>query len=220
MVPEVGEVGAERVSEGGGGRGRSRVLQWLLFQLACATVMVGLMWLSPVIPLYSWIRNVSWFLAVFILPFFASFLLPVVWRIPRHKRRVAWQVVPTFLAGALLAGASGGAGNNLAMQERGKWAQARVVALGDRPDRCVLQKPDGRKISPDLTEGNGCDGGVRAGDVLRVRYDPEGVVEPWDESGKSGSHAGVIAGAAAVFLGFGTWNFVRLDRRRRELDTA
>ncbi|MBZ4020011.1 hypothetical protein CCS38_30590 [Streptomyces purpurogeneiscleroticus] len=192
----------------------------MLFQLACAAVMTGLMWLGPVVPLYSWIRNGSWFLAVLILPFFASFLVPVVWRIPRHRRRVVWQIVPAFLAGALLAGVSGGAGSNLAMQERGKWTQAEVVALDDRPDRCVLQKPDGRKISPDLTEGNGCDGGVRTGDVLRVRYDPKGAVEPWNESWKPRSHAGVIAGAAAVFLGFGTWSFVRLDRRRRELDNA
>ncbi|MPY60228.1 hypothetical protein [Streptomyces spongiae] len=209
------EAGTGRVSEGGGRRGQSAFLQWLLFQLACAAAMAGIMWLGPVIPLYPWIRNSSWFLAVLILPL-ASVLVPTLWRTPRGKRTLVWQVVPTFFAGALLAAVSGGAGNNMAMQERGKWTQARVVALDDRPDRCILQKPDGQEISPDLTEGNGCEDGIERGDTLQVRYDPEGAVSPVDESWKPGSYGGGIAGLAVVFVVFGTWGSTRMSRRDRE----
>lgn len=55
---------------------------------------------------------------------------------------------------------------------------------------------------------------------MRVRYDPEGAVEPSDESWKPRSQGRAIAGSAAVFLGFGTWGSVRLDGRRREIDNA
>ncbi|WP_327703981.1 hypothetical protein OG530_21475 [Streptomyces decoyicus] len=214
-------IDAEQPSEADVRQGGSVFLRWLPFFLAWMAVIAGLMWSAPVVPLPSFITAPSWLLCAFLMPL-AAFLVPACWRIPRNERKLTWLALPTFLAGAALALVAGGVGAGLAWNERGRSTQAEVVAVDEgKTNRCTLRKADGEEISPDLREGEGCDGGVRPGDVLSVRYDPEGGLEPTAESGKPGEPRwDVMAGLAVVFVVFGASGAVRMDRRRREHDRA
>ncbi|MEV5127221.1 hypothetical protein AB0K49_31195 [Streptomyces decoyicus] len=212
----------EHPSEADVRQGGSVFLRWLPFFLVWVAVIAGLMWSAPVVPLPSFISGPSWVLCAFLMPL-AAFLVPACWRIPRNERKLTWLAVPTFLAGVALALMAGAVGADLAWDERGRSTQAEVVAVDKgKTDRCTLRKADGEEISPDLREGNGCDGGVRPGDVLSVRYDPEGGVDPTVESGKPGkSRWGLMAGPAGLavaFVVFGASGAVRMDRRRRQHD--
>lgn len=199
----------------------SLFLRWLPFFLVWVAVIAGLMWSGPVVPLPSLISAPSWVLCTFLMPL-AAFLVPACWRIPPNERKLTWLAVPTFLAGAALALVGGAVGADLAWNERGRSTQAEVVAVDEgKTNHCTLRKADGEEISPDLREGEGCDGGVGPGDVLSVRYDPEGGLEPTTESGKPGEPRwDVMAGLAAAFVVFGASGAVRMDRRRRERDRA
>ncbi|MER5969345.1 hypothetical protein ABT112_06335 [Streptomyces sp. NPDC002055] len=133
---------------------------------------------------------------------------------------MAWQLLLPFFTGALLGFVSHGAGEDSALKERGRWAEATVVAVknenSNKTAQCTLRKPHGQAIEPDLKEGHGCEDGIERGDALRVRYDPEGVADPEDESWKPESYGGLIAGLATVFVGFGVWGSVRMSRQGRE----
>ncbi|MEV0599473.1 hypothetical protein AB0I82_09260 [Streptomyces sp. NPDC050315] len=136
------------------------------------------------------------------------------------QRTLAWQLLIPLVTGIVLAFVSQGAGGDSALEERGRWVSAKVVAVENenstKTAQCTLQKTNGQAIEPELEETHGCEDGVERGDTLRVRYDPEGVVGPEDESWEPGSSVGMIAVLAALFVGFGTWGCMRMSRQGRE----
>lgn len=199
-------------------RGAPLVWRWLRFQLAVAAAIFVLMWLSPVVPFPDWISNPLWFVTGILLPV-ASIVVPAARGVPRRKRKLTWHALPTGLAAMLLAGVSAAAGSSFA-QDRMEWTRAEVVAVEHgKHVRCVLRKPDGQEISPDLRDDDGCKGKVGRGDVLQVKYDPKGALSPTVETGsKDGAPIGlVLPGAAVVFVGFGTWGAVRLRQKYQAL---
>ncbi|MER7398445.1 hypothetical protein ABT381_23395 [Streptomyces sp. NPDC000151] len=212
-------VGGERAAEERARQDRSAFLRWLLFYLVSVAGIAGLMWLGPAVPLPGWIRALGFLLAAILLPL-ASILVPVLRlrRIPRKQRKGAWQLVLPIIAGVGLAVVSGEAGEDAALQERGQWIKAQVVAVEDKKtDRCTVERLDGREIKPSLSEGGGCDPEfVDEGDVLRVRYDPEEAAGPVDDSWEPGSYGGGIAGLGTVFVVFGTWGSTRMARWDRD----
>lgn len=69
----------------------------------------------------------------------------------------------SLVAGSVLAYVSQAAGEDAALKERGRWANAKVVAIDDgggKTYRCTLQKPNGAEIKPVLTEQDGCGEGM------------------------------------------------------------
>ncbi|MPY60223.1 hypothetical protein [Streptomyces spongiae] len=200
---------------------RSVFLRWLLFYVACLAMIIGLMWLAPTVPLDPWISTgaapvLGWFL----IPM-ASFMVPTfaIRRFPHIQRRLAWQLVLPLVIGSILGFATQGAGEDSALQERGRWVNSKVVAVknenSNKTAQCTLQKLNGQEIEPELKESHGCEDGIERGDVLRVRYDPEGVVGPEDESWDPGSSVGLIAILAALFVAFGMWGCMRMSRQDR-----
>ncbi|MEW1753841.1 hypothetical protein ACIQU1_32785 [Streptomyces angustmyceticus] len=135
------------------------------------------------------------------------------------KRKLAWQLVLPLVTGSVLAFVSQGAGEDAALKERGRWADAKVVAVAhdhsNKTRQCAVRKLNGQEIRPDLKETHGCEDGVDRGEVLRVRYDPQGVAAPEGESWEPGSQAGVIAALATLFVAFGTWGCMRMSRGER-----
>ncbi|MEU7482407.1 hypothetical protein [Streptomyces sp. NPDC042319] len=224
MAREEGELaaGADVVSERQGPEGRSVLLRWLLFYLVCLAAIIGLMWSAPAVPLAPWISGAAApVLGWFLIPF-AAFLVPVfaIRRVPHVRRKLAWQLLLPLVIGSVLGFVSQGAGEDSALKERGRWADAKVVAVkndnSNKTRKCTLQTLNGQRIKPELTEGAGCEDGDERGEVLRVRYDPEGVVSPQDKSWEPGSSVGAIAALAALFVGFGMWGCMRMSRQDRE----
>ncbi|MFJ8535721.1 hypothetical protein [Streptomyces sp. NPDC093591] len=201
--------------------GRSVLLRWLLFYLACVAAIIGLMWLAPVVPLAPWISDgAALVLGWFLIPF-ASFVVPIfaIRRTPYIQRKLAWQLLLPLVTGSVLGFVSQAAGEDAALKERGRWVEAKVVAVendnSNKTRQCTLQKPNGQEIAPDLKESDGCEDGVGRGEVLRVRYDPKGVASP-EESWEPGSYAVMIAILSTLFVAFGTWGCMRMSRGDRE----
>ncbi|MGI5466166.1 hypothetical protein [Streptomyces sp. CA-132043] len=185
-------------------------------------ISVTLAWLGPVVPLPVWLRGTGMLLSVLLIPL-ALILVPVFWlrRVPRKKRKVAWELTITLIAAVGLAFLTYGAGDERALQERGRWTKAVVTKVEDRKsDKCTLRTRDGHEISPLLGESDGCDADlVEPGDALTVLYDPKGTAGPADER-PSGSSAGVLAAMAALIIVTGTCGCVRMNRWDNECDGA
>ncbi|MEV0599478.1 hypothetical protein AB0I82_09285 [Streptomyces sp. NPDC050315] len=224
MAQEEGEsaVGVRGAAEKQAHEDRSAFLRWLLFYLVCGAGIAGLPWLGATVPLSPLLRGVGFVLGVLLLPL-ASVLTPFFWlrRAPRKERKGAWQLLPMVFAAAGLGVLSLFAGQDAALQERGRVTEAKVVAVEQgKTDRCTLQQPNGQEIPLDLKEGDGCDTGIKRGDTVRVRYDPEGAVNPVNDSWKPTSYGAPIAALAAVFVALGTWGSGRMARRDREYIAA
>ncbi|MFG3158634.1 hypothetical protein ACGFY8_02015 [Streptomyces sp. NPDC048232] len=193
--------------------------RWLLFSLACAGGSLGLAWLGPVVPLPSAVRVVGGVLAVFVLPF-ASVLVPLLTlrRVPRKRRKLAWQLIVPLIAGVAMGIFGTEAGGQAALADRGLWTNAVVVGMDDSgTNHCDLRSVDGRDISPSLSEGDGCEDWVEKGDEMHVRYDPEGIAGPTTDRDISynGGLLAVLFGAAVVM---GTWGGVRQSKWDRAYD--
>ncbi|MFD5229936.1 hypothetical protein ACFWJ5_15650 [Streptomyces qaidamensis] len=143
--------------------------------VACAGGSFGLAWLGPVVPLPSPVGGVALLVAWIVLPL-AAILVPVLVlrRVPRKRRKVAWQLIFPVVAGVALGLLGSEAGDRAALAERGRWSDAAVVRKDNsgKTEFCDLRRADGREISPALSEGEGCGKWVTAGSELRVRYDP------------------------------------------------
>ncbi|MGW5785898.1 hypothetical protein ACWEWK_18120 [Streptomyces sp. NPDC003757] len=150
----------------------SDVVRWLAFSLLCAGGSLGLAWLGPVVPLPSLVRGVGGLFAVLIFPL-ASLLVPLLLlrRVPRKKRKMAWQLIVPLIAGAALGIFGTAAGGAAALADRGVSADAVVVSADySSTNHCELRTVDGRDISPSLSESDGCSErfqrGHRSGDGL------------------------------------------------------
>jgi hypothetical protein len=165
------------------------------------------------------LRGAALLLAFLVLPL-ASSLVPVLLlrRVPRKKRKVAWQLVVPLMAGVALGMFGNAAGDESALADRGVWTDAVVVRKDDSgTNRCNLRTVDGRELSHSLSEDDGCDDWVSKGDRLRVRYDPEGIASPTEDPGSSSY--GVLLGTLFVMaVVMGTWGGVRQSRWDRVYD--
>jgi hypothetical protein len=196
------------------------VVRWLAFSLLCAGGSLGLAWLGPVVPLPSMVRGVGGLFAVLIFPL-ASLLVPLLLlrRVPRKKRKMAWQLIVPLIAGAALGIFGTAAGGAAALADRGVSADAVVVSADySSTNHCELRTVDGRDISPSLSESDGCSDWTSRGDELPVRYDPEGVASPDDgHAGSDGVLLTTLFGAAVVM---GTWGGVRQSKWDRAYGDA
>ncbi|MEW2567051.1 hypothetical protein [Streptomyces sp. NPDC047070] len=195
-------------------------VRWLTFSLVCALGSAGLGWLVPAVPLKSWPGGVAVLLAWFVLPL-ATVLAPVLGlrRVPRDRRKLAWQLIVPVVAGVTLGVVAGEAGEQSALAERGLWSSAEVVKKKEaRTDQCTLRRTDGGTISPTLPEGNGCRS-ISVGETLRVRYDPEGVAAPVTVA-EDDSYGVLITSLLLAAVGMGTWGSVRMSRYDRAHDDA
>ncbi|RMI89969.1 hypothetical protein BIU87_28225 [Streptomyces sp. ZS0098] len=169
---------------GEGARRRTDLVRWLFFHLVCAGGSLGIAWLGPVLALPAPVRGVGMALALLVLPL-ATVLVPVLLlrRVPRRKRKVAWQLLVPLVAGAAVGMLGHAAGEQAALAERGQWVDAVVVSMDDSgTNHCDLRMTDGRAISPSLSEGDGCENWVTKGDEMRVQYDPESIASPTKRS--------------------------------------
>ncbi|MFG3319892.1 hypothetical protein ACGF3J_17810 [Streptomyces sp. NPDC048171] len=194
-------------------------VRWLLFSVVCAGGSLGLSWLGPVVAFPSVVRGAGALLAILVLPL-ASLLIPLLTlrRVPRKKRKLAWQLIVPLTAGMAMGFLGTEAGGQAALADRGAWTDAVVVAVDDSStNHCDLRSVDGQAISPSLSEGDGCEDWVEKGDEMRVRYDPEGIAGPTTDRDISynGGLLAVLFGAAVVM---GTWGGVRQSRWDREYD--
>jgi hypothetical protein len=193
------------------------LVRWFVCSVVCAGGSLGLAWLGPVVPLWSPVRGAALLLAWLVLPL-ASVLVPLLLlrRVPRKQRKVAWQLFVPVVAGVALGVFGNGAGDQVALAERGEWADAVVVRKDDaKTNYCDLRRVRGHEISPSLSEGDGCRDWVEAGDKLRVRYDPAGVAGPTTDVERS-SNAGLLAVLFGLAVVMGTWGGVRQSRWDRE----
>ncbi|MFJ4331270.1 MULTISPECIES: hypothetical protein [unclassified Streptomyces] len=200
------------------GAARSDLVRWLAFSLLCAGGSLGLSWLGPVVPLPTVVRGVGGLLAILILPL-ASLLVPVLLlrRVPRKKRKVAWQLIVPPIAGVALGVLGTVAGGATALADRGVSADAVVVSADySSTNHCELRTVDGQDISPSLSESDGCRDSTSKGDELRVRYDPEGVASPDD--GRTSSHGVLLTTLFGAAVVMGTWGGVRQGRWDRAYD--
>lgn len=202
---------------------RRRTVHWLLFTSACAAASAALMWVPPVVPLPGLLRGAGFLVSALLIPL-ALILVPIsrlFRRVPRTKRKVAWELTIAVIAAAGLAVVSHEAGDDRAMQDRGRWTKAVVVEVEDlKRDKCTLRTagPDSQEISPRLGEDDGCDAErVEPGDEVHVMYDPEGAAGPADTMPTS-SYGGAIAVLAALIVATGTCGCVRMNRWDTEYD--
>ncbi|MGW3653394.1 hypothetical protein [Streptomyces sp. NPDC000878] len=205
----------------GGSWWRIAMIRWSLFGLACAGGSAGLAWLVPVVPLPNPFGGVALLLACVLLPL-ATVLVPVLWlrRVPRKRRKVAWQFIVPVVAGVALGVLGKQAGDQVALADRGRWTEAVVVHKEERKtDECTMRASGGREISPSLSEGDGCRDWVSEGDTLRVRYDPEGVARPVEDV-DTGSYGVLLAYLIVAAVVMGTWGGVRQSRWDREYDAT
>lgn len=211
---------AVSTSEAGAGvRWRVDAVRWLVFSLVCAGGSLALSWAGPVVPLPGPLRGAGLVLAVLVLPL-ASSLVPVLMlrRVPRKKRKMAWQLIFPLVAGVALGMFGNAAGDEVALADRGVWGDAVVVRMDDTgTNRCDLRTVGGREIPLSLSEGDGCDDGVSKGDTLRVRYDPEGVAGATEDR-DSNSYGGLLGSLLMLAVVMGTWGGVRQSRWDREYD--
>ncbi|MFF7307365.1 hypothetical protein [Streptomyces sp. NPDC008137] len=180
---------------------------------------MALMWFSPVVPLPALLRGPAWFTSTLLIP---AALLVVPALLLRH---ITHKKTPLVAVSALVVAASAAvglsvitalAGDERALETRGRWTEAVVVEVENgKTDECTLHTRDGRGISPEMTDG--CDAAtVEAGDELHVLYDPEGAAAPLEDDTAveldPGSYRGMIGGLAALIVVTGTWGCVRLSR--------
>ena len=204
---------------GAGVRWWADAVRWLLFSLVCAGGSLGLSWAGPVVPLPGLLRGAGLLLAFLVLPL-ASSLVPVLMlrRVPRKKRKMAWQLVFPLLAGVAMGVFGNAAGGEAALADRGVWTDAVVVRMEDSgTNKCDLRTVDGREISPSLSESDGCQDWVEKGDRLRVRYDPEDIASPTEHPGRS-SYGGFLGSLFVIAVVLGTWGGVRQSKWDREYD--
>ncbi|MGA5418318.1 hypothetical protein [Streptomyces pseudogriseolus] len=204
---------------GAGVRWRVDAVRWLVFSLVCAGGSLALSWAGPVVPLPGPVRGAGLVLAVLVLPL-ASSLVPVLMlrRVPRKKRKMAWQLIFPLVAGVALGVFGNAAGGEVALADRGVWTDAVVVRMDDTgTNRCDLRTADGREMALSLSEGDGCDDGVSKGDSLRVRYDPEGVAGATEDRDSS-SYGGLLGSLFVLAVVMGTWGGVRQSRWDGEYD--
>ncbi|MCG3044034.1 hypothetical protein L7D48_26235 [Streptomyces sp. S1A] len=205
--------GADGAMEAGPSSRFTRTLWWFTFHTACATAAVALAYLAPAAPLSWWLRGPATLTACVLIPL-AALLIPVLELrpVPWDRRKLAWQLAFPVLTGAVLGVTAGQAGHDDGLRERGRWTQAVIVEKREgKTDRCVLRDPAGREISPDLTQGDGCDGHVEKGDVLRVLHDPEGAADPATDE-DTPSYGGFLVGTALAHVALGTWGSARMPR--------
>ncbi|GGX29229.1 hypothetical protein GCM10010383_69810 [Streptomyces lomondensis] len=185
---------------------------------------MGLAWLAPVLPLPALLRGVAFLVSALLIPL-ALVLVPAFWlRHVPHKQTpkpAVFALTVALVAAVVLAIITQQAGDERALEKRGRWTEAVVVEVENRKtDKCTLRTRDGRAISPQLSEGDGCDKElVEPGDELRVLYDPKGAAGPvadMEVDLESGSYRGTIGGLAALVVVTGTWGCVRLNRRDNE----
>ncbi|MGW2297344.1 hypothetical protein [Streptomyces violaceorubidus] len=191
-----------------------------MFSLFCAGGSLGLSWLGPVVPLPTVVRGVGGLFAILILPL-ASLLVPVLLlrRVPRKKRKMAWQLMVPLFAGVAMGIFGTASGDAAALADRGVSADAVVVSADySSTNHCELRTVDGQDISPSLSESNGCRDSTSKGDELRVRYDPEGIASPDD--GRTDSNGVLLATLFGAAVVMGTWGGVRQSRWDRAYDGA
>lgn len=206
------------IGAGTGVRWRADAIRWLLFSLVCAGGSLGLSWVGPVVPLPGLLRGAGLVLAFLVLPL-TSLLVPVLMlrRVPRKKRKVAWQLFFPLVAGVAMGIFGNAAGGEVALADRGVWTDVVVVRMEDTgTNSCDLRTVDGREISLSLSEGDGCDDWVSKGDKLRVLYDPEGVASPTEDPDSSSSYGELLGSLFVVAVVMGTWGGVRQSRWDRE----
>lgn len=197
------------------------MIRWSLCSLACAGGSAGLAWLVPVVPLPKLFGGVALLLAWLLLPL-ATVLVPVLWlrRVPRKRRKVAWQFLVPVVAGVVLGVLGKQAGDQAALADRGRWTEAVVVHKDERKtDQCTMRASGGREISPSLSEGDGCAEWVSEGDTLPVRYDPEGVASPVEDVDTT-SYGMLLVYLIVAAVVMGTWGGVRQSRWDREYDAT
>lgn len=194
---------------------------WFLFNSACVAASVALMWFAPVVPLPALLRGPAFVTSALLIPL-ALILVPAfLLRHIAHKKtpKLAVLALPVgLIAAVVLAIITQQAGDEQALEKRGRWTEAVVVEVENlKIDKCTLRTRDGREISPQLSEGDGCDKDlVEPGDELRVLYDPKGAAGPVEDREVEldpGSYRGTIGGLAALIVAAGTWGCVRLNRR-------
>ncbi|MEU3900173.1 hypothetical protein [Streptomyces sp. NPDC045251] len=94
--------------------------------------------MGPVVPLPGFLRGAAPLLAVLVLPL-ASSLTPVLFlrRVPRKKRKMAWQLVVPLMAGVAMGVFGNAAGDEAALADRGTWTDVVVVGMdGSGTNHC------------------------------------------------------------------------------------
>ncbi|MFF8940370.1 hypothetical protein ACF08O_37835 [Streptomyces paradoxus] len=203
---------------------RTGPIHWLLFNSTCVAASVSLMWLAPVVPLPGLLRSAAFLTSALLIPL-ALVLVPALLlrHIPHKKppRLAIVALIVAIVAAVVLAVITRQAGSERALQERGRWTEAVVIEVENRKtDKCTLRTREGQEISPQLSQGDGCEADwVEPGDKLRVLYDPKGAAGPVkdvDTELEPGSYRGVVGGLAALIIVAGTWGCIRLNRRDNE----
>lgn len=193
---------------------------WLLFHSACVAASLALAWFGPVVPLPALLRGGGFLVAVFLIPLAVVLVPALLLRHVRHRRTpklAATALSVALVAAVVMAVVTEAAGDERALQKRGRWTEAVVVEVRNRKtDMCTLRSTrDGREISPELSEGNGCEAeSVDPGDTMRVLYDPEGAAGPEDADVDlaPGAYREIVAALAALIIATGTWGCARLGR--------
>ncbi|MFC7896390.1 hypothetical protein [Streptomyces sp. NPDC057381] len=133
---------------------------------------------------------------------------------------MAWQLVVPLMAGVAMGVFGNAAGDEAALADRGTWTDVVVVRMDDSgTNQCDLRMVDGRELAHSLSEGDGCNDWVSKGDLLSVRYDPEGVASSMDDPGSS-SYGGFLGTLFVMAVMMGTWGGVRQSRWDREYGGA
>ncbi len=177
------------------------------------------MWFSPVVPLPEVLRGPAWFTSTLLIPLALALVPALLLRHITH-RKTPLPAVFALLAAALsalgLSVITALAGDERALENRGRWTEAVVVDVENgKTDECTLRSRDGRDIAPEMTDG--CDPStVEEGDELHVLYDPKGAAAPLEGSTAvdldPGSYRGTIGGLAALIVVAGPLGCVRLSR--------
>ncbi|MFF3376099.1 hypothetical protein ACFYXF_24480 [Streptomyces sp. NPDC002680] len=173
------------------------------------------------VPLPKPVGGVALLLAWIVLPL-ATALAPALWlrRVPRKRRKVAWQLIVPVAAGVAVGVLGQQAGDQAALADRGRWTEAVVVHKEEgKTDQCTMRMSGGHEISPSLSEGDGCGAWVSKGDTLRVRYDPEGAARPVEDVDTT-SYGALLASLVVAAVAMGTWGGVRQSRWDREYDAT
>ncbi|MEV5806031.1 hypothetical protein [Streptomyces parvulus] len=94
--------------------------------------------------------------------------------------------------------------------------------MADDIGRTRTRPPRGGVWTGPLSEGDGCEDWVEEGHEMRVRYDPEGIAGPTEDTGDrdSGSDGTLLASLFGAAVVMGTWGGVRQSRWDREYGVA
>ncbi|MFE0858503.1 hypothetical protein [Streptomyces mutabilis] len=142
-------------------RPRTGPIHWLLFNSTCVAASVSLMWLTPVIPLPGLLRGTAFLVSALLIPLALVLVPALLLRHIPHKKppKLAIAALTVAIVSAVvLAVITRQASNEQVLQERGRWTEAVVIEVENRKtDKCTLRTGDGREISPQLSEGDGCE---------------------------------------------------------------